>query len=205
MQFYQNENLPGVFIREHTSPEYPPRTAINAKGGDVTLALAVDMTTRGELLTKKLVEQAGKIYCGFQLEENVTSHDAARALYKNLVQSKGNHINIAGNSIHTLHQYGCSQEWINEFVFSVIETVHKHYPIAKIVTGGQTGVDMAGAIAGAVLGIHTEVTFPKGFRQRTSEKEIYSQKAEDVFADMEKQVSVLQATIGKVEDKKPRP
>lgn len=205
MQFYQNEKLPGVFIREHTSSEYPPRTAINAKGGDVTLALAVDMTTKGELLTKRLVEQSGKIYCGIQLEEDITSHKIARELYKSLIQSKGNHLNIAGNSIHTLHNYGCSQDWINEFVFSVIEKVHQHYPLAKIVTGGQTGVDIAGAIAGAALGIHTEVTFPKGFRQRTSEKEIYSQTPEEVFANMEAQLATLQKNIGLVNDKKPAP
>ena len=205
MQFYQNDNLPGVYIREHSNEKYPPRTKINASSGDVTLALAVDMTTKRELLTKRLVEESGKIYLGRVLEEDVTSHDIARALYKELRTSGGNHLNVAGNSIHTLHQFGCDQDWINYFVFSVIEKVHEHYPLAKIVTGGQTGVDMAGAIAGAVLGIHTEVTFPKGFRQRTHEKEIYQQSAEDVFKSMEEQVQRLQEKVGLIQERKMTP
>lgn len=202
MQFYQNQDLPGVFIREHTSESYPPRTKINASGGDVTLALAVDMTTKGELLTKKMVEESGKIYLGQILDDKITSHDIARKLYKAITSTGGNHINIAGNSIHTLAQHGCDQNWINFFVFSIIEKVHEHYPIARIVTGGQTGVDMAGAIAGAALGIHTEVTFPKGFRQRVEDREIYTQSPDDVFNSIKEQLNTLITKVGPVQEKK---
>ena len=48
----------------------------------------------------------------------------------------------------------------------MIAQVHYHYPINKIYTGGQTGVDLAGAVCGYTLVIPTEVMLPHGFRQR---------------------------------------
>lgn len=155
--------IENLIVKEHKSESYAPRTYHNANTGDVTLALAVDLTTRGELLTKKA---AGEKYIGFQLKEDTTTIEIARALYKKMRDSQAKTLNIAGNGIYTLAEHGCDQAFINQFTYEIIAQVHHFYPIEKIVTGGQTGVDIAGAVAGYALGIPTEVTLPNTFKQR---------------------------------------
>lgn len=156
-------NPENLFVKEDKSETYPPRTYYNAKSGSITLALAVDLTTRGEILTKNAAQDR---YLGFKLEEGITTLDIARELYKSLKKKSGTTLNVAGNGIYTLSEYGITQEYIDQFVYEVIAQVHAHYPLTRIYTGGQTGVDIAGAVAGYALGIPTEVTLPKGFKQR---------------------------------------
>lgn len=43
-------------ILEHASPSYAPRTAVNAKTADATLAFAVDFNSAGERLTRRVAE-----------------------------------------------------------------------------------------------------------------------------------------------------
>ena len=149
-------------IREHKSSSYGPRTYANANDADVTIALAVDYTTAGERLTHKA---AGEKY----LKLNFNAHsniELARMLWKRLYGIDNPVINVAGNGIYTLSKHGITQEYINDCLFEILERVHMHYPIARIVSGGQTGVDLAGGYAGWKLGIVTVMTLPKGFKQR---------------------------------------
>lgn len=48
----------------------------------------------------------------------------------------------------------------------ILSLVHQHHRIHKIVCGGQTGTDLAGAVAAYKLGIDCEMTYPKGFKMR---------------------------------------
>lgn len=162
-------NTDNLYVKEHSSEKYPPRTYYNAKSGDVTLALAVDLTTAGEKLTKNA---AGDKYIGFALTPDTTTLDIARQLYKKLKDSNAKTLNVAGNGIYTLKKHGCNQEFINQFVYEIIAQVHKFHPLERIFTGGQTGVDIAGAVAGYALGIPTEVTLPNGYRQRFEHTDI---------------------------------
>ena len=57
-----------VVVQEHKSAKYTPRTYFNASSGDVTLAMAVDLNTAGEILTHKA---AGEKYIGFLLDNNI--------------------------------------------------------------------------------------------------------------------------------------
>lgn len=149
-------------IREHKSSSYGPRTYANANDADVTIALAVDYSTAGERLTHKA---AGDKY--LKLPFNAYSNiELARMLWKRLYGIDNPVINVAGNGIYTLSKHGITQEYINDCLFEILELVHIHYPIAKIVSGGQTGVDLAGGYAGWRLGIDTVLTLPKGFKQR---------------------------------------
>ncbi len=159
-------------IKEHFSDRYSPRTYYNANSSDLTIAFAVDMHTKGELLTKKA---AADKYIGFQLDDRLTAQDAADKILKDII-NKNKHrkipiqsINIAGNGIYTLVKQQCSQEFINLFVFNVLDKVHAQYPIKKIYSGGQTGVDLAGIVAADVLEINFEMTLPKGFQQRNAQ------------------------------------
>lgn len=155
--------MTNLIVNEHKTVNYKDRTIYNASSSDVTLALATDLSTRGEQLTKRV---AGHKYIGFELVDDIPTLFIARQLFKKLKTDNARTLNIAGNGIYTLAEYGCSQEFINQFVYEIISQTHYFYPIDKIYTGGQTGVDLAGAIAAVKLGIPVEVTLPKGFIQR---------------------------------------
>jgi hypothetical protein len=181
-------NLELLTVNEHSSAKYPPRTAYNAKTAGTTLALAVDLTTAGEKLTKKLAEER---YIGFELKDDSNSIDIARALYRKMKTDNSNTLNIAGNGIYTLSEHGCSQQFINQFIYEIVAQVHHFLPIAKIYTGGQTGADIAGAVAGFALGIPTEVTLPNGFKQRFEDNVDVDGTREKVIAQIEEGAKAL--------------
>jgi len=151
-----------LVIREHKSSSYGPRTYANANDADVTIALAVDYSTAGERLTHKA---AGGRYLKLDIF-NTSVIDCARLLWKRLQTAEGSVINVAGNGIYTLAKHGWTQEITNGLVYHMLDLVHEHHPITKIISGGQTGVDLAGGYAGWKLGIDTVMTLPKGFKQR---------------------------------------
>lgn len=148
-------------IVEHRSSSYGPRTFHNAKAADLTVAIAVDYSTHGEKLTMKAAG-ARFIACPFKTDVIINS----RELYKALYRWRASVLNVAGNGIYTFGKYNIDQERVNQYIFDVIAKVHQHYPLAGIVSGGQTGADIAGAAVGYKLDIPTTVTFPHGFKQR---------------------------------------
>lgn len=161
-------------INEHSSSSYAPRTYYNAKSAQITLAFAVDFYTAGEKLTKK----ASTNYLALDLNEDWIVN--ARRIYSVLHKNDFTAINIAGNGIYTLKKYGLSQEDADVYVLNALSKVHQHNIIQKIYTGGQTGIDLAGAIAGYNLGIDTEVTLPKGFIMRFEDGKDISMTKEQV-------------------------
>lgn len=150
-----------LIVKEHSSSNYSPRTYYNAKSAQITLAFAIDFNTAGEKLTKKA---SYPNYLSLDLRQEWIEN--ARLIYKELKRNNFTVINIAGNGIYTLKKQGLSQSDINTYVFNCLSKVHEFHKISKIYTGGQTGVDLAGAIAGYNLDIDTEVTLPKGFIMR---------------------------------------
>lgn len=148
-------------ILEHTSSSYAPRTYANAAKADVTIAIAVDYTTAGEKLTHKA---AGEKY--LKLPVTHTFIDNARELFKFARPHIRRKINVAGNGIYTLNKHKWTQEKVNQYVYDILAMVHKHFYLEEIRSGGQTGVDLAGGVAGVALGIPTTLLLPKGFKQR---------------------------------------
>lgn len=189
-----------VEVKEHTSEKYTPRTYFNAKSGDVTLALAVDLNTAGEKLTHKA---AAERYIGFLLTEETQAIDIARSLYRFMKQRNAKTLNIAGNGIYTLHKHGCDQAHINAFLCDIIEKVHQYWPIEKIYTGGQTGVDLAGAVVAQYLDIPALITLPKGYIQRFEDKIDRTHTKEQVEEQINKWVDVLKNQDVKVKKQKP--
>lgn len=150
-----------LLIQQHPATGYAPRTCTNAQAADLTVAFAVDFSTPGELLTKKM---AGHRYVDIPYGMDPT--EAARRLYKALRFHQARSLNVAGNGLYTLIQGGWSQESTNVWVFEVISTAHRHWPIEEIRSGGQTGVDTAGLVSGLVLELKTTGLYPQGFVQR---------------------------------------
>jgi hypothetical protein len=168
-----------ITFLEHSDHTYVGRTKVNARA-DATIAIAVDFYSAGEKLTKTSVESQGKKYLNvdisacLEITEEVVAY-LARGLNSSL---KGNlldsdiSLNIAGNGIYTMkNKY--SQEELDVFVYQLLKRVLESpllkVKIKKVRTGGQTGIDEAGAKAGELLGIETLVLAPKGWKFRNEE------------------------------------
>lgn len=150
-----------IEINESTSASYPPRTYHNAKNSDLTVAFATDFNSAGERLTHKA---AGDKYVAIPLD--MPPIEAARALFKALRNRNAKVLNVAGNGIYTLAKKGWTQDSVNKYLFEVISKVHEFHPLDKVISGGQTGIDIAGVIAAHALGIPVVATLPNGFIQR---------------------------------------
>lgn len=154
-------------IQESNSEKYTPRTYFNAKSADLTIALAVNLSTAGELLTHKA---AGDKYIGFKLDDNSDTKEIAEKILERIKEKNVKTLNIAGNGIYTLSKYGCDQSFINYFVYHVLNHVCENTEIKHIFTGGQTGVDLAGAVFAKYKGVNATITLPKGYIQRFEDK-----------------------------------
>ena len=152
---------------EDNNPNYPSRTIKNVCNSDCTIAFAVDFNTRGEVLTKRICGDKRKPYFALDLNNLNVTQERINKLVNCLNSLNGSEItiNIAGNGIYTPHM--TLQEAIDEFIYLLMKKVlsHKYLTkkIVKIVCGGQSGVDEAGAKAGMKLGIDVTVLAPKGF------------------------------------------
>lgn len=151
-----------LVIQEHPSSLYGPRTTRNATTSDVTAAFAFDYTTRGEKLTKA---NAGVKY----VEMSPYDPDSVGTLVRfcaHRTQGKPVALNIAGNGIYTLSRYHISQKKANRAVYEILKAVSNQYPIRCVISGGQTGIDMAGIVAACALEIPAFILMPHGFKQR---------------------------------------
>lgn len=155
----------GVTVAEHAAATYGPRTKANADAAGLTVAIATDHTTAGEKLTARVA--AGKYLA---IDMVIPPAKAGVRLAKAMRSLDTTTLNVAGNGIYTLAYHGWSQAQVNQHVYDTIAAAHALLPITRIVTGGQTGVDIAGAIAAKALGIPVAVTMPKGFVQRGEDK-----------------------------------
>lgn len=153
-----------INIREHSSSSYAPRTWHNAAQG-VTLALAVDFNTAGEKLTTKAAEKKGIVHCD---AANFATDGirAARELYTMLKESDCRTVNVAGNGIYTYDKRGFTQEGVNHMIHTILAKVHEHWPLEHVVSGGQSGADLAGLVAAAHLDINCTGLWPKGYKMR---------------------------------------
>lgn len=151
-------------IVQHKSSSYAPRTYHNASVADVTIAIAVDHNTAGEKCTQKAVAAAKKQIVKLEMSDDYLN--MARVVWKAIKDIPNPTINIAGNGIYTLQKRGYTQEKANRIVYDILAKVHEHHAIKKIVSGGQTGIDLAGGVAAYKLGIDCEMTLPQGFKMR---------------------------------------
>lgn len=196
-----------LIINEHPSSSYAPRTYHNAHSAELTIAFAVDFKTAGEKLTKKAALTKGNL-AYLPIDINSDSIQAGRALYvackrpeKLPEPYRVNTLNVAGNGAYTLVKCGFNQSQINRYIYDVISMVHAHHPFTKIISGGQTGIDIAGAIAGVALGIPVELTYPKGLKIRNLKNQDIDQKEDEIrhFVEMCKDRIISDVTLETLE------
>ena len=156
---------------EDTSTKYQPRTMKNA-AADATIAIAVDFESAGEKLTKSSVESQGKVYIPIDIK---TNFEITGDIVNEIVNSLNNigkdniTLNMAGNGIYTMKgKYTQAQldEYVYQLLSAVINSENLKNKIISIRSGGQTGIDEAGAKAGMRLGIPTTILAPKGWTFR---------------------------------------
>lgn len=168
-----------VHFCEHFSPHYTGRTALNAKGADLTVACAADYSTAGERLTERLAEERGKERY-LRLPLYLEPEEAAERLAERMLEINAQSLNIAGNGVYTLEEKGWSQARMDAWMAKTLELARQRAPIAFILSGGQTGADFSGAVAAALLGVPGVITLPKGFIQRGPKGFDAPQRPEDL-------------------------
>ena len=62
----------------------------------------------------------------------------------------------------------------------VISKVNEFWPLTNLISGGQTGADWAGGIAGEVIGLNVTMTFPKHCLQRDESHKDVTQSTDTV-------------------------
>lgn len=175
-----------IRLQEHVSSNYGPRTFINAKDADWTIAIAVDYTTHGEVLTQKA---AGDRFLQCPFHTDVLEN--ARALFRRCVRYQVRALNVAGNGIYTFGQEGISQEQVNQYVYDLLKPVHAHHGLHLIRSGGQTGVDIAAAVAACKLDIEARILFPYGYKQRDINKRDFLNHPRDLMAWIKQAATLL--------------
>lgn len=153
-----------ILVTASASSGYAARTRANAQRYDVTVAFAIDYGSAGEKLTRSA---AGERWVGVPM--TLPPVEAARNLFRFLRQRQAETINVAGHGLSTLGRFGWSQDQVDLWVFEVLRTVQPHWALKKLGSGGQTGVDIAGAAAGHALGIDVELHMPRGLVQRLAD------------------------------------
>jgi hypothetical protein len=172
-------------VNDHKSSGYRDRTKFNADSADVTVAIAKDFSTAGERLTRTV---AGSRYTHFGFGD---ARKDGRALAKLMQQRGATSLNVAGNGIYTLTKYGLTQAEVNQHVYEMLSEAHAINPITKIVSGGQTGVDIAGAVAAQALGIDAVITLPQGFLQRNEAREDRRLSRDEIVRQIEEGAAAL--------------
>lgn len=183
-----------LHIKQHSSHMYSPRTWHNAKSADLTVAFAVDFSTAGERLTRNA---AGDSYLAISLDRSVDF--SVGMLFEALKGHEAKILNVAGNGIYTLARHGWDQARINRHLFEILKLTHALHPLSQVISGGQTGVDLAGIVAAVALDIDAVATLPKGFLQRGED----NQDRRHIQAEIES--VVIQAAKGLQVKEEPLP
>jgi hypothetical protein len=162
-----------IEFKEDEDSAYNGRTFKNASA-DVTLAIACDFTTGGEILTKRYVIEQEKLYIPINIDIFTTQEDFKKtvSIIVKAIDGLGKDeisLNIAGNGIYRFKDsFVSTQQMIDYLIYSLLKEINANLKtkISLVRTGGQSGADESGAKAGVKLGIPTLVLAPKGWRFR---------------------------------------
>lgn len=172
-------------IMEDSARNYGHRTWANAAWSDITLALASDFSSPGEITTRRA---AGDKHLRYQLTRNLKrilnfEQEAAREAEEiagmirshSCYKEEGVRLNIAGNGLVTLLRSGIDTDMVTSLLVKVFSACGKKgVKIVEVRSGGQSGVDEAGIRAAQECGLQCSILAPKGFRwrdRRGNEKE----------------------------------
>jgi hypothetical protein len=158
-----------ITFTEHHTPGYPARTKENVLRADLTIAIALDFKTRGEVLTRQICEDFKKHYLDVAFYPTSLGNSAIESFVTKLnsIHTDFINLNIAGNGIYALPT---EQKACDYFVFELLKRIQSHPAFSKdfitVRSGGQTGIDEAGIYAAERLQMPTMVLAPRGWMFR---------------------------------------
>ena len=196
----QTTHSSNINFLEEQSTGYKNRTLKNASA-DATIAIAVDFTSGGERLTKSSVEGQKKKYIPIDIKSKLEiNSEIVNSIVDQLNEVNAKTLNIAGNGIYTMKgKY--TQQQLDDYVYNllkaVLESPNLKNKIEKIRTGGQTGLDEAGAKAGKKLGIPTMILAPKGwmFRNESGQDITDEKQFKERFGSFSEQPDLFSSNI----------
>ena len=160
---------------------YKKRTVYNVKNSDFTIA-AFEKKSAGEVATinsdpKKVIQVPIKAADVLDDDYFMNLADSIISKTSGIVKeldsmADGYTVNIAGNGLYTLlSKEGSShfktQADVDLYIYKLLKALTlKGFPIETVISGGQTGFDEAGIIAGKELGLLTNVTAPNNWDYR---------------------------------------
>lgn len=143
-----------------TSDGYAERTKFNAQSSHATIYFqAKDERTPGYELTSDYAET----FYGVVLPSDHSSVPWIIDALEGVADQP--RLNVAGNRLSKFDWV--PQTLVNTWVYNYLEKVAREVRGLTIVSGGQTGADWAGIVAGVKLGLPVYATFPRGFKQET--------------------------------------
>ena len=190
-----------ITFEEEQSSGYRERTMKNASA-DATIAIAIDFSTAGEILTKKSVLNQKNKYIPIQLTTLSITDDLIDSIVTELNTINkifGIELNIAGNGIYTFKNK-ITQQQLDDYVYNILHKVinspRLNTKINSTRSGGQTGIDEAGAKASIKLGLPTTVLAPLGWKFRDiNSRDITDEKKFKERFDIKSDVTVSKPTF----------
>lgn len=199
----EQQEIPGVKLMEDNSISYQSRTEKNANWSDITLAIAENFNTAGELLTadaagaeieyenkvskngvtysaRKSIKKVQGKYLPIEISDNIKSmvNNIINQINDRNLPKENIKLNIAGNSISNLKD---KQEQYDKLITEVIKALLDNgITISEIRSGGQTGIDEAGIKAAISLNIPASILAPRRFKYRGKDGHDYSNKEDFV-------------------------
>lgn len=178
---------PRLTLSETTSSNYAPRTIENATSADLTLYFHArgQESSSGRTLTESHSNRFLPIVVFHEPPEA-----AANRILEILQPYPFPTINIAGNR---QHKFGtkCTQSDVTKYILEVLTHVTTSKKIYEFRTGGQTGADWGGLIAGVVLDIPTVTLFPAGFRQQYMNRKNIDHTRDEILAKIKESIDLL--------------
>jgi hypothetical protein len=152
---------------EHEQTGYAMRTWDNVRLSDLTVAIANDFSSAGEILTRKAAY--GK-YLGIEFDLLLTDiNKAASIVLKEMEKRKVRVLNVAGNGIYSL-KHLCDQAFVDDRLLLLFTIIILNYGNDfDIRSGGQSGIDEASIKAGDFLNMPTTCLAPKNWMFRNIE------------------------------------
>lgn len=189
----------------------------NADGVDFTFAFAVDFDTAGEKCTARAagdslvsVDIPLKKDGGIDLSPAAVSRSVnaiVAQLPGDFIDGETMGVNIAGNGIYTLARKGVTQDQCDAYMVKVFSGLEKKgVRITELRSGGQTGIDEAGLVAGKVFGIPATCHSTMDWKYRNADnvdvkgERSFKKRFED--KDYGKLSSLLHRNVEKKEQKK---
>lgn len=178
---------PFFTLSETTSSNYAPRTIENAAAADLTLYFHAhgQESSSGRTLTEA---HSNRFLPVVVFRDQPV--EAANRILEIIQPYPFPVVNIAGNR---QYKFGTkrTQSDVTKYILEVLTLVTTAKKIHQFRTGGQTGADWGGLVAGVILNVPTVALFPAGFRQQYMNRKNIDHTRDEILGKITESVDLL--------------